>query len=144
MRIYHGKRNPGLPTEPGAVTVTCKPIIMINGDGGDTGYAEPLNPRTDLARHSDRFNWGYYGSGPGQLAVAILAHAVNDGFAVAFGPAFKDDVISKLDDEWTLTNHHVVAWINRRIWNSARWAEAERLMWPNDTPSKQTHGEHHD
>ncbi len=34
----------------------------------------PLGPRLDLANHSpDGFSWGYGGSGPAQLALAILA-----------------------------------------------------------------------
>jgi hypothetical protein len=34
-----------------------------------------LDPRHDLVNHSpDGFEWGYAGSGPAQLALAILAH----------------------------------------------------------------------
>lgn len=35
---------------------------------------EPLPPRNDLVDHSpDGFSWGYAGSGPSQLALALLA-----------------------------------------------------------------------
>jgi len=35
----------------------------------------PLDPRADLVNHSpDGFAWGYPGSGPAQLALAILSH----------------------------------------------------------------------
>ena len=37
---------------------------------------EPLDPRLDLANHSPTgFEWGYGGSGPAQLALALLADA---------------------------------------------------------------------
>lgn len=42
------------------------------------GTAE-LPLRLDLANHSpDGFEWGYYGSGPAQLSLALLAHHFGD------------------------------------------------------------------
>jgi len=70
----------------------------------------PLNPRRDLHNHSpDGFNWGYGGSGPAQLALAILAdHLDNDGLALTNYQAFKSAVIAGLDgDEWTLSSENV-------------------------------------
>ena len=70
----------------------------------------PLNPRRDLHNHSpDGFNWGYGGSGPAQLALAILAdHLGNDELALANYQAFKFAVIAGLEnDEWTLTGDAV-------------------------------------
>lgn len=41
--------------------------------------SEPLDPRLDLYNHSPTgFEWGYGGSGPAQLALAILAHHYRD------------------------------------------------------------------
>lgn len=41
------------------------------------GIRQALDPRLDIAKHSPTgFEWGYGGSGPRQLAVAILAHAL--------------------------------------------------------------------
>ena len=47
-------------------------IVTVNG--------RRLNPRLDLWNHSPTgFEWGYCGSGPAQLALAILAdHCGND------------------------------------------------------------------
>lgn len=40
----------------------------------DEGRCTPLNPRFDAVNHSpDGFEWGYGGSGPSQLAFAMLA-----------------------------------------------------------------------
>lgn len=53
--IYHGTR-----TKTGCV-------VTVNN--------QPLPTRLDLANHSpDGFEWGYNGSGPAQLALAILAY----------------------------------------------------------------------
>jgi hypothetical protein len=65
-----------------------------------------LNLRLDLRKHSPTgFEWGYDGSGPAQLALAILAdHFGNAGQALALYQDFKRDVIAGLPHEqWTLT-----------------------------------------
>lgn len=66
-KFYQGTR-----TETGLeVLVICK------GDGWTN--KQTLNPRFDLWNHSPcGFEWGYGGSGPAQLALAILADALGD------------------------------------------------------------------
>lgn len=66
----------------------------------------PLDPRLDLARKSPSgFEWGYGGSGPGQLALAILADLLqDDAEALALFQDFKWRVIANLrGPSWTLT-----------------------------------------
>jgi hypothetical protein len=105
MRKYHGKRNPGVDSEPGPVTVS----------GGD-GYVLGLDPRNDLASHSDGLNWGYCGSGPAQLAIALLADATGyEELAQYFYQKFKNDVVSQLKDEWTLTSNDVIDWVAENL-----------------------------
>lgn len=60
MRVYEGFREPDRSV-----------LVLVDG--------EPLNPRFDLANHSPNgFEYGYSGSGPAQLALAILAdHLAN-------------------------------------------------------------------
>ena len=70
----------------------------------------PLNPRLDLRNHSPNgFEWGYCGSGPAQLALAILAdHLVNDEQALDFYQRFKWTMIAELPKRgWTLTSAQV-------------------------------------
>ena len=58
-----------------------------------------LNPTESLAvaRHSPNgFSWGDGGSGPAQLALAILLRATDRETAVAHYQAFKWDVIAQL------------------------------------------------
>jgi len=79
----------------------------------------PLPPRNDLANHSpDGFEWGYAGSGPSQLALAILAYHFHDAGdaqeladakALALYHPFKDKLIAPLPKEGWVFDSHVVA-----------------------------------
>ncbi len=45
----------------------------------DQGRIRPLAPRNDLYNHSpDGFAWGYGGSGPAQLALALAVDVLGD------------------------------------------------------------------
>jgi hypothetical protein len=75
-----------------------------------TANGRPLNPRLDLRKHSPTgFEWGYCGSGPAQLALAILAdHLVNDEQALDFYQRFKWAVIAELPKRgWTLSSDQI-------------------------------------
>jgi hypothetical protein len=70
----------------------------------------PLDPRFDLRRHSpDGFEWNYGGSGPAQLALAILAdHLSDDEQALNLYQRFKWAVIAGLPRKrWSLTSHDI-------------------------------------
>ena len=73
---------------------------------------EPLDPRFDIRRHSDGFEFGYAGSGPAQLALAILAHALGDDeLAEALHQKYKFAVIAKLKQSpWRITQQEVRSW----------------------------------
>jgi hypothetical protein len=62
----------------------------------DDRKSEPLPLRLDLFNHSPTgFSWGYGGSGPAQLALALLADALgDDGLAVRLHQAFKFRVVA--------------------------------------------------
>ena len=65
-----------------------------------------LEQRIDLRQYSTSgFEWGYEGSGPQQLALAILAdHFGDDKRALAHHKVFMEVVLSGLrSDEWVLT-----------------------------------------
>ena len=76
-------------------------VVDVTVDG------EPLNPRLDLWNHSPSgFEWGYGGSGPAQLALALLAdHLGNDEEAVSLHQKFKRAVVAGLPyQRWVLTS----------------------------------------
>lgn len=71
----------------------------------------PLPMRLDLANHSPTgFEWGYGGSGPAQLALALLADALgDDDEAKCWYQEFKQALISSLDhEEWSMTDAQVL------------------------------------
>ena len=73
-----------------------------------------LNPRHDLMNHSpDGFEWGYQGSGPAQLALAILAHHYGDDrAALTHYHAFKSEIVARFDrDAWSFTSDQIVNWL---------------------------------
>lgn len=61
-----------------------------------------LNPQKSQAirNHSpDGFSWGYAGSGPAQLALAILLELYSEEYAMQHYQEFKNNVIAKLPQE---------------------------------------------
>lgn len=90
---YRGERTP------------CADRVTRNG--------VPLNPRLDLFNHSpDGFSWGYGGSGPAQLALALLADATgDDDLAVEAHQEFKEERIAPLAlKEWWMTAAEIREW----------------------------------
>lgn len=86
--------------------------VRIAGEATVTVNGQPLNPRFDLRNHSPTgFEWGYGGSGPAQLALAILAdYFADDDEALHVYQDFKFAVIAGIqDDEWRLTTEQIDA-----------------------------------
>jgi hypothetical protein len=73
----------------------------------------PLAPRLDLRNHSPTgFEWGYDGSGPAQLSLALLAdYLESDNEAMEYYQDFKFAVIGSLpsDKNWVLTEKEIDA-----------------------------------
>lgn len=82
---------------------------------------ESLDPRFDLRNHSPTgFEWGYGGSGPAQLALAILAHHLQDNEkAIAYYQDFKWSIIANLprNNGWEI-NSSEVDWVLRVLTES--------------------------
>ena len=75
-----------------------------------TVNGRPLDPRLDLWNHSPTgFEWGYPGSGPAQLALALLADHLGDhSEAVNLHQDFKRAVIATLPYRgWTLSSEQI-------------------------------------
>jgi hypothetical protein len=74
---------------------------------------KPLCPRHDLHHYSDKFNWGGAGHDDNQLALAILADALDDTAAKEAHEDFKFDVLSRLvQDEWTVDRESIQHWFS--------------------------------
>ena len=91
-QVFAGSRNP----DGRAVVLVRKP----------DEWGKPLPQRQDLANHSpDGFEWGYGGSGPAQLALAMCAYATGDDeLALSVYQRFKREIIVPLKgyDIWQL------------------------------------------
>ncbi len=90
-KIYRGRRKYGMTAR---VTVNRR----------------PLNPRRDLWSHwPGGFEWSYGGSGPAQLALALLAdHLGDDERAVRLHQEFKWAVVARLPHHgWDLTSWEI-------------------------------------
>jgi hypothetical protein len=84
-------------------------IVTVDGD-------RTLPPRFDLWNHSPvGFEWGYCGSGPAQLALALCAHVLHDDErALEIYQDFKFSVVSKLPLKgWLLTDREIRRAIER-------------------------------
>lgn len=95
--VYHGRRDPTSP-----VGEEC--TVTVDG--------EPLDCRYDLLSASPAgFEWNYRGSGPAQLAIALLSHAFGDEFACEHYQQFKSEIVANLpEDRWTLRASDLDAW----------------------------------
>jgi Family of unknown function (DUF6166) len=72
--------------------------------------------RLDLWNHSPAgFEWGYHGSGPAQLALALLADALDDNDAALFlHQPFKRAIIAALPHQrWILAQEFIAKWANQ-------------------------------
>ena len=93
-RTYHGFCDED--GERHVVVIECGSVV-----------GRPLPLRLDLANKSPSgFAWGYGGSGPAQLALALCADALDgDEAALAVFQEFKQAVLVPLNEEapWTIT-----------------------------------------
>lgn len=90
--------------------------VRIDGIATVTRNGEPFDPKYSLAvrNHSPTgFEWGYQGSGPAQLALAILLEETDRETAERYYQRFKREVIAHLErpEHWTLTSLIVQDWL---------------------------------
>lgn len=94
-------------------------VSVLDGQVDGSGAAiRILEKRLDLYNHSPTgFEWGYGGSGPAQLALALLADATgNERDAIRLHQRFKFDVIAKLPRaSWELTGAEIGKWYARNL-----------------------------
>lgn len=76
----------------------------------------PVEPSLKIRNHSpDGFNWGYGGSGPAQLALAILLdYSGSKELADRYYQEFKRDFVCLFGDNWDLPGDQIKAWLSRK------------------------------
>ena len=92
--------------------------LIVGTAGGTVTWAgNPLDPVPSLAlrNHSPTgFAWGYGGSGPAQLALALLLHITDKEMALEHYQSFKWEVAEGLDLNFRLRIADVAAWLAAR------------------------------
>lgn len=95
-------------------------VWICDGDGFD----RPLDPGPSQAvwNHSpDGFQWGYGGSGPAQLALAILLDLTQDkDLSVQRHQAFKHDFVCRWGNEWTVGADQIRDWLKVKMMSEER------------------------
>ena len=101
MKTYRGSRERGK--------------VWIESAEYEGGWRD-LPLRLDVFNRSPSgFEWGYLGSGPAQLALAILCDYLGEPqLAVRFYLEFKADIVARWkDDEWALTEQELAEWFDK-------------------------------
>jgi hypothetical protein len=97
---------------PHRESLTGQPVVTVC----DGQKCQPLPLRLDLVNHSPTgFSWGYGGSGPAQLALALLADALADDHrAVRLHQEFKFKVVAcwPQGERWWITTEQITAVVN--------------------------------
>ncbi len=112
-KIYAGRR-----FSPGEVVVEVHETHPENET-----TTRDLPPRNDIRNHSpDGFEWGYAGSGPAQLALAILADFTGRAPSAREYQKFKGQIIQNLrEDRWEITGAQVEDFY-RRFAEGDKWS----------------------
>lgn len=86
-------------------------VIRHQSDGKDSAL-DPGQSQKIWNHSPDGFQWGYGGSGPAQLALAILLDVTGDeARSVRLHQDFKWDKIATLDDSFVLTIDEIHDWL---------------------------------
>ncbi len=105
MKTYHGYRQMHQGTEGMPVPLKCVVTVNVNG------RQRPLRPRNDIRDHSPTgFEWGYGGSGPAQLALALVADCCGRADAIpTIYQRVKMIIVARLPhDGWTISEEDVL------------------------------------
>lgn len=84
----------------------------------DTQLLSPERSQKVLNHSPEGFSWGYGGSGPAQLALALLLDVTDDvAMSRSLHQRFKAEVIAKLDteDNFLLFHDTIRRWVHHRI-----------------------------
>lgn len=94
-----------------------KMLVQLNKVSIDGMEISPKRSQKLVNHSPDGFNWGYGGSGPAQLALAILLHFTSDEeWSLRNYQTFKSEVIAGLHESgFVIPSELVVDWIADRL-----------------------------
>lgn len=88
----------------------------IVGKGAD-GILLPTRSLKVWNHSPTGFSWGYAGSGPAQLALALLLDVTNDErLSVRLHQRFKQEVVVRwpMSGEWKITSDEILGWVRKQ------------------------------
>ncbi len=90
--------------------------IRVMADG------EPLDPRFEIREIAiNGFEWSYEGDEPAQLALALLAHHLDDDTrALALHDLFMRRIVANFDNHWEMTGEDIDAALSNIAPEAAR------------------------
>jgi hypothetical protein len=105
MAVYRGYRY----KDAGPLVVTKDGVVLSP------------EPSQKVWNHSpDGFQWGYGGSGPAQLALALLLDVAGGSdedkrLAVRLHQDFKRDFVCGWGDKWEMTTEEIQIWLAKKL-----------------------------
>lgn len=70
----------------------------------------PLDPRRELKTFSlNSFEWSYEGNESAQLALALIADAVDEPTALRLAEPFMREIVANFDNEWEISQAQIQA-----------------------------------
>ena len=102
---------------------------ITNFDGRKVTMKLDPEPSQKLINHSpDGFQWGYGGSGPSQLALALLLDVTGDsGLSVALHQDFKNNFVATWGESWQMEADEILRWVQLRRCNEGEKSEEVEL-----------------
>ena len=77
-------------------------VVKMNGQPFDPSRSQRVRNHSPSG-----FEWGYGGSGPSQLALAILLEEMDEEIALSLYQDFKWVVIAQLESEWMMDSDSI-------------------------------------
>ena len=112
MKTYTGDNSGAGPQK-----VMVNEVTRLQGadESKTRSYELPLEPSYKLYPHSpDGFQWGYQGSGPAQLALALLLDLTeNPDLSVRLHQEFKRHLIATSGNKLLLLEPEIEAWLKQ-------------------------------
>ena len=92
--------------------------VLIIDENRSVSFLKPERSQRIRNHSPDGFNWGYAGSGPAQLALALLLEVTNDEqIARAHYDDFTYQVIGRVTSQetnWEIEEQKIVEWLENR------------------------------
>lgn len=114
-----------IPRNPTCLSLVGKPLITYSGLRTEmhgrnvtrNGFFFGPEQSFEVRRHSpDGFEWGYCGSGPAQLALALLLDCLGRDLAELWYQRFKREVVAKFDPRgWLITSREIGEWLMKQL-----------------------------